>query len=174
MKGYNGFEVRSYDSGATGRETFKRHGDALREAQAAAARGERFVFVYHQKGLGAVEMLPYCPGDGDAIAPNGGKGCGRGDIGDGWYCPEHLATHHPEPESVDCPRCGAEPGGDCVVTFGSDHVRQYRADGTPWFMLWCCEERHQAAIKADGRTCAGQATKQTVEVVTKYEMVPLF
>jgi hypothetical protein len=173
MRGPNGLEVRSYDSGSVGRETIKRRQDALRAAQAAASRGERFVFVYHQSGQGAVEMLPYCPAPGDAIAPNGGKGCGRGDIGDGLYCPEHLADHHPHPETVPCPGCGAEPGEDCVVTFGKDRIRQHRADGTPWLMLWCHEERHESAITMDGRTCAGQASMRA-EASTGYEPMTLF
>src|SRR5260370_773931 len=70
MRGPSGFEVRSYDSGAVGRETIKRRQDALRAAQTAASRGERFVFVYHQSGLCAVEMLPYCPASRAPIPPD--------------------------------------------------------------------------------------------------------
>ena len=94
------FEVRSFDGTHGGHAS---RADALAEAQTVAATGERFVFVYHRRGLGAYELVPYCPGRGDAIAPGGGKACGRGDIGDGWYCPVHLADHHPEPESVPMP-----------------------------------------------------------------------
>jgi hypothetical protein len=143
------FEVRSFfgtPSAHAGRH------DALREAQCAAAAGGRFVFIYH---LGAVELMPYCPGPGSAIAPNGGQACGRGDIGDGLYCPGHLATHHPDPESPGCPECAALPGSGCVATTGRGEV--WLELGQPRPVLWCHEERHAAAIRADGRTCANSA-----------------
>ena len=163
---WSGFEVRS-SSGNHG-EAHGKHADARREAETIAALGERFVFVYHRRGLGVVEILPFCPAPGDAIAPNGGKCCGRGDIRGGLYCPDHLVSHHPEPQSIPCPDCGAGQGMDCVVTFGSDRVRQTRLDGTPWVMLWCHEERHQAAIAVDGRTCAvfGEPAPDPAPLVT--------
>ena len=144
------FEVRSFD-GTHG--CHAKHPDAFREAKAVAAKGERFVFIYHKRGLGAYELVPYCPGHGDAIAPNGGKGCGRGDLRNGLYCPVHLADHHPAPESASCPRCHAHPGDYCLVTAGGNVWTA--PDGKPRAMLWCHEERHQTAIRADGRTCAG-------------------
>jgi hypothetical protein len=152
------FEVRSFD-GTHG--SHAKHADALTEALAVAAAGERFVVIYHSRGLGAYELVPYCPGAGDAIAPNGGRACGRGDIGDGWYCPVHLAGHHPDSESVPCPLCHAGPGADCLVTAGGSVW--IGPAGRPKPMLWCHDERHQAAIAADGRTCAD--TPAPAEVV---------
>lgn len=144
------FAVGSCDVGAS-RSPHARHPDALREAEAVAAKGGRFTYIYYQRGLGAFELMPYCPAPGDAIAPNGGQACGRGDIGDGLYCPEHLATHHPEPESAGCSECGAAPGSGCVATTGRGEV--WLELGKPRPMLWCHEERHAVAISADGRTC---------------------
>lgn len=146
------FEVRSFD-GTHGDSD--RRADALREAEAVAAAAGRFVFICHNRGLGAFELLPYCPAPGDTISPNGGTACGRGDVGDSLYCPAHLADHHPEPKLVPCPLCNARAGDDCLVTTGGGNVWT-APDGKPRAMLQCHEGRHQTAIAADGRTLAGE------------------
>ena len=54
-----------------------------------------------------------------------------------------MATSHPEPLTVPCPRdgCGAEVGAKCTT-------------GRGVALPWGHRERHAAAIAADGRTCA--------------------
>ena len=49
---------------------------------------------------------------------------------------------HPEPLTVPCPRCGAMAGVQCATATGRTALP------------WGHQERHAAAIEADGRTCA--------------------
>lgn len=140
----SGFEVRSF-GGTHG--SHGKYGDALRGAKAAAAAGERFVLIRQSRGMGALELLPYCPAPGTATGPAGNRACGRGDVGDGGWCPDHETTHHPEPGIVACPLCGAPPGTPCLTMTGSGTVWADGGKG-PWPLAGAHEERHAAALKA--------------------------
>ena len=56
-----------------------------------------------------------------------------------------AAASHPEPLIVACPRpgCGARAGQPCTTPGGT-------------VLPWGHRERHEAAIEADGRTCAAE------------------
>jgi hypothetical protein len=150
------FIVRAADGGPYGEHA--RRPDAVREAQQVAASGGRFVVVMGLRS-GAVEaFMPSCLGPGPARDPLGFSGCGRGDVGESLWCPEHAASHHPAPRAAACPRCAALAGEECVAVTGSGEAWR-GPDGQPRPVL-SHEERHAAAIALDGRTCAtwpGQA-----------------